>query len=406
MINKYLIRFLVFISILVVSNYIYKYTQWPKDQTEHANLLDSLNNVSSITDILYLSSSSNYFCPKSDTSKKWISEYLNDFYPKKRVNAIHKGYMHAGVFLSILQNIPETSPIETIIISVNLRSFGAYWIYSDVETSYSSQMLMMNYNYPVLLRRFLLSLDYYDNKSKEERKQQFLKALESNTFRYTDEGFPYKNAINWDTTLAQSGKYLNPDGSWDLPKSEYACNLVKAFAFELDSLNSRITDLDKIVKYCNKRNWNLLFHILPEDIGNTGVLIGDDLNRFISNSSKFVFDRYKSQGVNIINNYNILDESFFYETYPTEHYIAHGKFVIAKSIAQQLKQYHSEHFKNIKSTFPRKKTDKAQANIDAKIQIIISDSIWYQNVKNKALENNRTLEEQLELDAKWLIDNP
>ncbi len=389
---------------LLLSNYIYKYTQWPKDRVEYADLLDSLDLVKNNTDILYLSSSSNYFYPKTDTSKKWISAYLNDFFPDKRINAIHKGYMHAGIFLSILKNIPENTPIETIVVSVNIRSLGAFWIYSDVETAYASQQLIMNQELPVLLRRFFLALGYYDNKTKEEREQQFLTAWENEVFTQTDASFPFKNVIEWDKAVAKSGKYTHPDGSWDMPKLEYACNLVKAFAFEVDSLNPRVQDFDKIVDYCKSRNWNLVFHILPEDVGNTRKLIGKELNHYISNTADYLFERYQSKGVNIVNNYNLLDNSYFYESYPTEHYSSYGKLQVAASIAQQLKQYYSESYKNIKIPVPNRNTNSLQAKIQEKIQIIKSDSVWFQNIKNKAVKNNISVDKQLELDAKWLID--
>lgn len=450
--KKILIRIVALGVFFILANYIYTKTFWKGDILEHADLLDSLAQFQNNTDVLYLSSSSNYFHPAEDKTNSTISGYISDYFPTLRLNAIHKGYMHSGVFYSILKNIPEDSPIETIIIAVNIRSFGAYWVYSDVETSYRAQQLMMNTKYPPLARRFLLALDYYDNKSKEERIEQYKTVWATDTLKFS---FPFdqKKVSEWDYAIAHSGKYKNEDGSVDVAKTGYACNLVKFFAYNIDTNHVRVKDFDKIVELAKKRNWKLMFHILPEDINRAYSMIGKEIPYLLNESANLIKNRYGKQ-TSLFNNIGLLEEPFFYEDYPTEHYTSDGKKILAKELALQLKSIYPDEYKttgwsykkaNISPNMILKEIKSIKENLDwvraiedkskqqgraigeiyredavwalkqevkkndseifkAMIAKIKSDSLWNQNIIENATKNNISYDEQIEADAIWLIN--
>lgn len=448
--KKILIRLSVLVLILVLTELIYTKTYWIKDVHKHADLLDSIAKYEYNTDVLYLSSSSNYFHPHDDTSNTTISKYLNQFFPNLKINAIQKGYMHSGVFYSVLENIPEDAPIKTIILSVNIRSFGAYWLFSDVETAYSAEQLMLKPGMPHFLKKFLLSLDYYDDLSKEERVQQYLKAWKTDTLKFPY-FFDYKFVSDWDYALAHMDRFKNPDGSIDLKTTDYACNLIKFYGYNIDSNHIRIKDFDNIVELAKKRHWKLLFHILPVDMNNAYALVGKEIPFLLNESANYIYNRYLKQGY-IVNNLELLNERFFFEDYPTEHYIKEGKLIVAESIAQELKkiypqEYNDPNYKiNVINITPKEISEEAykisqneawmraieqksekqnrksefilredaywaikqrmiQEEITKMILNIKSDSIWLQSIKEKAKKNNLSENEQINLDAKWIINH-
>lgn len=425
-IKKVIFRILALALFLFLANLLYTKTFWESDILKHADLLDSIAIKQNNTDVLYLSSSSNYFCPSTDTSKSTISEYLNLYFPKLRINSIHKGYMHSGVFFSVLENIPQDSPIETIIISINLRSFGAYWLYSEVESNYSAQKLMMEPNYPPLLKRFLLSLNHFDNKSKKERESQFLTSWTEDTLKSLRKEFPYKTVMDWDHAIAKSIKYKNEDGSINYEETGFACNIVKAFAFEINNNHPRIKDLDRIVELSKKRKWNLIFHILPEDFEKAERMIGSEIPFMLTQAKNIITDRFKEEDLQFVNNLDILNASFFYEKYPTEHYNSVGKRIIAQKLSNALSFFYPKEYTDLKwepnlsisdSIFNNAEpiilksdsnlgvntdTTKNMA-IESIISRINSDSKWKKLIQEKAKKNNISYQKQVQLDAEWLF---
>lgn len=398
------IKVLLLISLLFVINIVYKNTFFADDISRYADIQDSLNKIINCTDILYFGSSSNYFCPKNDSSKRKISDYVNLYFPKLKVNPIQKGYMHAGTFLSVIQNIPDNSPVKTIIISVNLRSFGAFWMFSEVETSYAQAKLLMNPIYPKVLSKFLLSLDAYDNKTKDERIKQFLHYWDIDTIELPDKS--KKVTVNeWDKAIATSGRYKNKDGSVDYETIGFACNIIKAFAYNIDTTkHPRIKDLDEIVKLAKKKNWNLIFNILPEDVEKADRLVGTEIRAILKRNRDIILNRYSSQGVTVIDNLETLNADYFYEAYPTEHYSSAGKILVAKTIANKIKEWYPNEYKDVVFNAISDNT-YSYDYLQEKIEIIKNDSIWFKAIKEKAIKNNRTIDEQLILDGKWVIDN-
>lgn len=436
--------------LLVVFNIIYEHTFWKSDVKAHADMLQALNDVQDSTDILFLSSSSNYFYPKSDTNKLFISEWLQLFYPKQRVNAIYKGYLHAGMFRSILENIHENSPIKTVVLELNLRSFGAYWLYSNVETSYSAQQLLMDTKKPLLLRRFLLSLDYYDNKTNHQRELQYLSAWENDTLNFPKH-FPFHNVKVWDWHLATHGDFKNSDGQVDMLKRGFTCNIVKSFAFQIDvNKHPRIADLDAIVQWAKKRNIHLVFAIMPEDLERASSMVGDEINWFLEKNKALIVQRYGPQGVIIVDGLNLLNSQNFYETYPTEHYISPGRALVAQKIAEAIDSiYPGQRQKRKFFTLPTHrpilnqfshtiavlKTDKQlsdsieqqariqnvnpdllwldralielnkESAVEKSMKVILGIDSWRKSIEEKAQRNQRSFDDQLYLDAVWSVDN-
>jgi len=201
---------------------------------------------------------------------------------------------------------------------------------------------MMNNDYPLTFRRLLLSLDYYDNKSLEERKQQFLQYWKRDTISITEFNF-IKTTFEWDSISALSQKYKDINYVIDYDKVGFMCNIIKAFAYNLDTINNvRFKQFDKIIKLANNRNWNLIFNILPEDIDKAEIMVGKEIPYILNRNKEIFIKKYRNKNVTIIDNMELLNGGYFYETYPTEHYIPKGKEIVANKVSEVISSIYTE----------------------------------------------------------------
>jgi hypothetical protein len=262
----------------------------------------------------------------------------------------------------------------------------------------------MNSDYPVLLRRLLLAFDYFDNKTDAEREIQFKTKWSLDTIKSLGPDFPYKTVIDWDKAIAKGTTFKKADNTLDYDKIGFACNIVKAFAFEIDTASHpRIADLDAIVALAQDRNWELVFHILPEDFEKANSMVGKNVSKLLENNKNIIIDRYqKNKKIEVIDNLFLLDRSFFYESYPTEHYTSYGKYLIAETLAEYLKKNYSKQYQKLE-TSSKKRSNWSTHDINNKIATIKSDSLWYQHVIKKAEEKSISIDSMLILDAIWSL---
>jgi len=127
---KILIRLIAISIILLGCNFVYIYISQEEDIQEHSDIINLLREAQYNADVVYFGESSNYTFKEDDKDKRMISEMINDFYADLRLKTVTKGAIHADIFNVLLKHIPEDSEVKTIIITMNLRSFNAQWIFS------------------------------------------------------------------------------------------------------------------------------------------------------------------------------------------------------------------------------------------------------------------------------------
>jgi len=166
--KKFLTRILMAAALLFVLNWIYTKWFFKKDVAEHSDILELPWKVTEDScRIVYLGESSNNTCGNEEFGREKISEYLAEYFPDVKTGDMTKEASHAQTYYYMLKNIPKKSTVETVVVTMNLRSFDARWIYSDLETALRKQLVLME-NYPPFMNRFLLALKAYPIKSKEE----------------------------------------------------------------------------------------------------------------------------------------------------------------------------------------------------------------------------------------------
>ncbi len=354
MLKKIISRLLLLVIILVVSNVIYSKFFYEKDIQKHSEIVNLVRAVPDSADIIYIGESSNSTPHPNDIDKRKISEFISDYYPELNVYDITKPATHAGIFKTLLRNIPKENQVKTIVLTLNLRSFNAEWIYSGLETPLRKSMVLLK-PYPALYNRFVLSFKAYDIKTEQERSKQVRRKWEKSTFQLPFP-FEFKNVIEWDNWMANTGK-KDENGNIDHEKTILACHYIKTYAFQIDTLsNPRIKDFDEIIELAQQRGWNLVFNLMAENTEKAQELVGDDLIYIINKNAQILEDYYTRKGVLVVNNLNAVEDNQFIDrNWTTEHYAEKGRKIVAKNVAEHLKLWWNNDFKavdnSVKTTF-------------------------------------------------------
>jgi hypothetical protein len=343
MVKKIALKVLFLLALFVALNSIYSKWFYESDIQKYSEIINLVRDIPDNADIIYLGESSNTTFREDDLDKRRISDFIGDYFPELKTYDITKPASHAGIYKVLLEKIPRESKVKTIVVTLNLRSFNAQWIYSNLETALQKSMVLLRPN-PPLINRFLLSFKAYDIKSEYECQRAFKSKWEKDEFHLPGE-FPFKNVIEWDNWMAKNG-ITNENGKYDTIQTDLACNYIKAYGFQLDLLNNpRIKDFNEIVKYAKKRKWNLVFNLLAENTNKADRLVGDDLVNMMNKNAEILTDYYVKKGVTVVNNLNdVEDEQFIDQDWTTEHYAEIGRKKIAKNVAEALKAWHIDDY--------------------------------------------------------------
>lgn len=333
-IKKISLKLLVLTGVLVGLDLLYYYTLYLQDIERNCSLMEISQRAKAGVDMVYLGESSNFSCAKSDTDRRSISTTIGDSLPAHQVGDLSKAACHASIYYDILRNIPRQNDVKTAIVTVNMRSFTAEWIYSDLETALRKEQIMMK-KAPVLYKRLLLAFKAYPVWTEEERSAIIRKGFKKQTFSLPHP-FPYRNANEWDHGVG--GSYTLYNGMQPSADSlALACHHIKHFACELDNKNPRIKDLDNIVRLCKKRGWQPVFNILAENVDQIDSLCGPDLLYLLERNVQYVTERYEAMGVIVVNNLHaVRDNDFFDRDFPTEHYSQTGRKAIADNVVKKI----------------------------------------------------------------------
>lgn len=333
MIKKILLNTLAFVLMLVLFNFIYERFFYQNDIKKHSEIYKSIQSVPNQTDVLYLGESSNITFRNSDTDKRSISEMMSDYLSDVTINDITQPASHAGIYKMLLQELDSSKQIKTVVITLNLRSFNAQWINSDLELPLQKALVLLRDN-PPLINRIMLSFKNYDNRTKAERQHDIQKQWKKDEFVGLKE-FPFKNVVEWDNWMANNENYTKT-------KRDLACHYIKGYGFQIDfDNNPRIKDFDEIVELAKERNWNLVFNLLAENTQKADELVGEDLTFMMNQNTQNLIKYYENKGVTVVNNLNrVEDEQFIDQNWTTEHYAEKGRKTIARNVAEALKKWH------------------------------------------------------------------
>ncbi len=341
---KSLLGIVVIGIIFYFTNMLYARCGWEKDiqKIDGLKMLTDLNDGMDRDDIFYFAESSNSTYSEKDTITKSISAMTNDCFSKLKISSIERGALHAGVYKKLISNIRKDAKVKTIIVTMNLRSFGSNWINSSAENN--CQELQIAYSdYPPLLKKMMFVFRAYSYKEDWERTEDYI-----NDITYTKiKGplpLPFNTAREWDNYIANN-LFRDSNGIENRPKIELACHNVKIFGFNIDTLtNPRIKDFDEIVELCKKKKIKLFFNLLAENTEYADSLVGKELLMVMRENKTILVNYYSRKGVTVIDNFELVKGiDYIDQSWTTEHYNQAGRKVIARNMAKTLNQEFPEY---------------------------------------------------------------
>ena len=127
-----------------------------------------------------------------------------------------------------------------------------------------------------------------------------------------------------------------------------ACHYVKSYAFNINDENPRVADFDAIVELCHERGWHLVLNLMAENVDKPNELLGDDILFLMRRNRDYLLQRYGSlDDVVVVDNMSLVrDVNFIDQNWTTEHYYEEGRRIVADNLAQTLKSFYPDEYRN------------------------------------------------------------
>ena len=346
--KKLLIRIGMVVVMLLLLSWVYSTWFFEKDLRKHSDIVElSWQVTDDSCRIIYVGESSNNNYGEKELNRRKISDFTSDYFPTVKMGDLTKEASHAQTYYYMLKHVPASSSVETVVVTMNLRSFGPLWINSKLETPLRKQLVLLE-DYPPLFNRFLLAFKAYPIKTEEEWDALVHEHWRNDTFNIPN--FPWRTTADWDYGMYTYGWYdIHGQRDWDA--TALACHYIKTYSFVIDDDNPRVKDFDAIVKLCRKRGWNLVFNLMAENVDKANELVGKDLMRMMKANRDYLLQRYGSiEGVTVVDNMSLVrDVNFIDQDWTTEHYYEEGRRIIARHLAQTLREYYHDDYRDLGS---------------------------------------------------------
>ena len=342
--KKLIYKFALLAVLLVLMNWIYGKFFFKNDLIKHSDEIEYVWKVTEDSCIMiYTGESSNHTCAPTDNDRRKISDFVFDHFPSLKCEDMTISAVHAEVYYYLLANIPETAQVKTVIVTMNLRSFGYKWIESDLETAIQKQLVLLK-EAPPLFNRFRLAFKDYDIVSKEERTNRRIYHRKHDIIVFPYD-FQYHTSHEWDNATNEKG-VKNADGTRNTELTNRAITYIQNYGFQIHDNNPRLKDFDKIVKLAQKRGWNLVFNILAEDVEEAQKLVGNDLVFLMRQNRDILVNRYGNiDNVTIVDNLESVADRYFIERdFTSEHYTEQGRKCIGDNVAQSVKKFYPKEY--------------------------------------------------------------
>jgi hypothetical protein len=313
---KMLLRLLVGVVVFFAANFWYVSSGlYQQERAKFSPMAAKLDSAFLHGDVVYLGESSNTsFNPWTDTFGYSVSEFLQMYLPQNRVRGVsHDGY-HVGLFSQMLGLMPEhwaDTGRKTVVITVNMRSFGPSAMFNGNEASNQQEAIFYTRRL-ALLNRVYVSLHHYDNRDSREMERAKTQWFRTKDLRLqggagqhygSTHGGPglqaageewfYHNTVKWWLRDLQR-QFAPVSGEADLARvMPMAEAYLKEFAFLLDEENPRVKALDAIVEKCKREEVNVVFVLLMPNFDHANRLFGKELTLLMDENMDFLRKRFE-----------------------------------------------------------------------------------------------------------------
>ncbi len=337
-------RLILLLILFVILNQIYVVFFLESDLQKHCKAIGKIRAVDSDTDILYLGESSNTAFRQDDVDTRPISAMIHDFYPELKVKNVTYEASHAGIYLSLLENISLENENPVVIVTMNMRSFNARWIHSKLENALRKSTLLLE-NRPAIVNRLLMGLSAYQSGTEAEILEEIQEHWKNDVIRSELE-LNYESIYEWNRAIAING-VLDSLGKWDEAKTQLSAHYVKTYAFSIDTLtNPRIKDFDAIISLSKKRGWKLVFNLMAENTEKAAALHGNQLLSLMESNRDLLHSYFSRKGVLVVDNLELVsDEQFIDQDWTTEHYAQKGRMKIAQHVSSSMSPFLAAYYR-------------------------------------------------------------
>jgi hypothetical protein len=315
-------RLFILGGVLFALVFLYELNYYPKTLKKEGWLKLKGDSIYSLkSDIIYFSASPNKSYALTEKNRLSIHTFAQQELKDYSIRSLDTGAIHAGIFLHALHHLPQKNKPKMIVVDLNLRSFGSNWIESDLENNLQLNLNYWNQNYG-LVNRMNAALKNYAFISNEERNKRIV-------YQHDFVKLPFHGSQStvrkWNDSLQKSTQTYK----------EIACAFVRSFGFEVKSNNPMLHSYKSIQKYCEENGIKLIFLFLPENLDMMEKLAGKELKLLcLQNRSRI--KRELGEKAVILDLMDHFDASFFFESFPTEHYYAPGREYIGKKMAASI----------------------------------------------------------------------
>ncbi|MBI1316430.1 hypothetical protein GC167_06165 [bacterium] len=313
---------------------VYRRVHYAADMRLYAPAVVRFDSVVGLDgDVLYLGESSNWTTGPEDRDMRSISQMVGDALFPVVVRDFTEPATHGGHYRRLLERIPDFSGIETVVVTLNLRSFGPDWVYSRLEPQLARQFLLAELE-PRLWARLRIGLgsSVLDSPERLEglRNRQWASVV-------LPAPAPYPTTRAWDRALNEIG-WLDADRMRNQDSTELACHYVKSYGFGIDpARHPRVRDFDAMADWARTRGKRLVFLLLAENVQQAEALAGPEIAELMRAHADFLVHRYRSRGIEVVNALEVLPPSAFIDKdWTTEHYTEAGRSVLARRLTHQL----------------------------------------------------------------------
>lgn len=313
---KMLLRLLVGVIVFFAANFWYVSSGlYQQERAKFSPMAERLDSAFLHGDVVYLGESSNTsFNPWTDTFGYSVSEFLQMYLPQNRVRGVsHDGY-HVGLFSQMLGLMPAhwaDTGRKTVVITVNMRSFGPSAMFNGNEASNQQEAIFYTRRL-ALLNRVYVSLHHYDNRDSREMERAKTQWFRTKDLRLqggagqhygsthggpglqsAGEAWFYHNTVKWWLRDLQR-QFAPVSGEADLARvMPMAEAYLKEFAFLLDEENPRVKALDAIVEKCKREEVNVVFVLLMPNFDHANRLFGKELTFLMDENMDFLRKRFE-----------------------------------------------------------------------------------------------------------------
>lgn len=269
--------------------------------------------------LLFFADSVDFYTSPDDTDTRSISMMVEDRSGLRLIAVSGRAY-HAGIFADYLEYAlrEDRINIQTVIVSVNLRSFSTYWI-KNPEWQHNDLRRFLQYDSPAyrIFFRPLRAFKYYRDRG-----------MNAYSFRRIELADEHGGIGRLGDYIGDQYRHANPEN--------IRRKVELAYIEPIDSRNPRIKGLKRIVDLAEAHGAALIVYLTPVDYQACRAYAGPRMMQRLLDNTSFIKDQIPSVEDLV---FALKSDQFYYgEPYPNEHLTDSGRLFVADKILGWIKQ--------------------------------------------------------------------